>query len=556
MQKDLFYRPDLKPKRDYMSDAEIEDMPDDIGTGGPDESDDIPSDLDDLKEKIDDILDVLDILPDDMEEALRPSLERIRRNIYEIEPTSPDDWPTDEDGPGDFEPGDGPPDGGGVSDRPVDEESDPGDAKPKRPSILPRNDIIPVEVRPLKALRVVLEDTFSIDKTEIYKDFINRLRLIIEQYMREILYIAEAGGFPSYQDLFYEYSVSADDLPKDLQHIGDEVVRSQISRSERAKFFRKIYNIDQTIYHLRANKIAHELRKRYYEEEFGTSKDYLETNVNDLLKSSRLQYDNKYQQNMYNFYKYLNSAVILVDEVLQTFVKEAKGKAVLNKAGVDIYKGVREEEELAEKVKKEREERMKKRREETKKKEEERLERYKTAGRNPNGNAYNNSYSSSIIPTGDNARVVELAQQWVQTRGVGSSNPVVYSMGKRGNDMELKKYGDCSSFTRRIFLDAGKGDIGWTTAQQVTNKNGQFITDISQMQPGDLMFFDPTGSHGHSVTLPNGKKTRVAHVAIYIGGTQMIDNSYGVGGISTKDFGSGGKYKNYVDGHFIGAMRF
>jgi cell wall-associated NlpC family hydrolase len=542
---DLFYRPDLKPKRDYMSDAEI-DSSEVVGTGGEETPEGSSSDLDELKEKIDDIIDIIGILPEDMQKAMLPSLRRIRRNIYDITPPST--------GPGDSGGDDGTPDTGGII--PVDQGKVPEPGGRKIPSFLPKNRAVPIEIVPPKPLKVVMEDTFSIDKTEIYKDFINKLRLVIEKYMRELLYIAEAGGFPSYKDLFYDYSVSSKDLPDNLKHVGDEIIRSQIERSQKSKFFQKIYNIDQTIYHLRSNKISHELRRRYYEENYGKSQSYLETNSNDILRGSRLQYDKKYQQNMYNFYKYLNSSVILVDEVLQTFVKESKGKALLNKEGVDIYKGVREEEELAEKVKKQREERIKKRHTEATSKEKERLERYKKAGKNPNGNAYNNgSSSSTVVPTGDNAKVVELAQQWVQTRGVGSSNPVIYSMELRGSDMELKKYGDCSSFTRRIFLDAGKGDIGWTTAQQATNDKGHFFTDRSQLQPGDLMFFSPTGSHGHPVTLPNGQSAKTAHVAIFIGGTQMIDLAYGVGGISNKNFSSG-QYKSYVDGHFIGAMRF
>src|SRR5690606_9909999 len=136
-------------------------------------------------------------------------------------------------------------------------------------------------------------------------------------------------------DLFYYYSLPASDLPKNYKHVGDGIVRSQIERGQKAKFFKKMYNIDQTIYHLRANKASHELRKRYYDTKFQKSRNYLETQGNDLLRAERQKYDKKYEDNMYNFYKYLNSAVILVDEVLQTFLQEAKGKAILHKQGVD-----------------------------------------------------------------------------------------------------------------------------------------------------------------------------------------------------------------------------
>ncbi|MED1125319.1 C40 family peptidase [Bacillus atrophaeus] len=556
--KDLFYRPDLKPKRDYMSDAELEALEEELPDEPTDGGDEDPSfdPLEDLKKKIDEIISVIDILPDDIEEAMLPSLRRIRRNIYDIKP--PSKWP------GSGGDSDNVPPRDGLEVRPPS-DTDGGDGGRRIPSILPKNEAIPVIVKPPAPLRVVMEDTFQIDKTEIYRDFVHKFRLVLEKYMRELLYVADRGGFPNYSDLFYNYHVPARELPDDYKHIGDGIIRNQIQRGQKAKFFKKMYNIDQTIYHLRANKSAHELRLRYYESKYQKSKTYLETQGNDLLRGSRIQYDQKYQQNMYNFYKYLNSAVILVDEVLQTFMTEAKGKAILNKQGVDVFKGHREEEELVEKIRKQREKDKKKKREKTSKEEKKRLERYKSAGRNPNGNAYSNGSivgstgaagsTSDIVPTGDNAKVVELALQWAQTRGVGSSSPVKYSMERRGSDMGLKQYGDCSSFSRRIFLDAGKGDIGWTTAQQVTNSKGHFFTDRSQMQPGDCMYFTPTGSHAHSITLPNGQKGQVAHVAIYIGGTKMVDLSYGVGSIKVKDFSSGSD-KNYVDNRFLAAVRF
>lgn len=550
--KDLFYRPDLKPKRDYMSDAEVEEHTEGLDLedteGDTDTDEDLSDDLEDLIENIDDILDVIDILPEEVRESLDSSLRRIREDADDMR-----HYPIYVD------PGFGEGDDGGVGGDPDEfEPVDPVPLKPttpeiKGPALFPINDSIPVVVVPPKPLRVVLDESFRIDKTEIYRDFVNRLRLVIELYMREILYISEVGGFPTYKDLFYDYNVSADEVPVNYKHIGDGIIRNQIQRGQKAMFFRKVYNIDHTIFHLRSNKASHELRKRYYDSKFQTSKTYLETQGNDLLRATRMQYDKKYEQNMYNFYKYLNGAVILVDEVLQTFIKEAKGKAILNKQGVDIFKGYREEKELAESIKKKREKKRKEREKERLEEERARVERYKTAGRK-SGKSNPGQQGGSPAPSGENANIVELAQQWARTRGKGSANPVKYSMERRGSDMELKQWGDCSSFTRKVFLDAGKGDIGWTTAQQATNKKGRFFTNRSELQPGDLMFFSPTGSHGHPVTLPNGKRARTAHVAIYIGGTKMVDLSYEVGTISIKDFSSG-NHKSYVDSKFLCAVR-
>lgn len=161
------------------------------------------------------------------------------------------------------------------------------------------------------------------------------------------------------------------------------------------------------------------------------------------------------------------------------------------------------------------------------------------------------AYTTPIINGND---VIDIAYKWAQLRGLGSSNPVEYSMPKR--QLNLSTYGDCSAFTRRVFLDAGKGDIGLTTAQQIVNPNGYFSTNIHEMVPGDLMYFGPTGNHRHGVTLPNGQSAAVAHVAIYIGNGKMIDLSSGVGTISIKNFSSGSKWESYVNTRFIGFKRF
>lgn len=569
--KDLFYRPDLKPKKDYMTDAVVEDEEEvsEEGTdpGQPDDSDviesDIPDDYEDLEElvnDVDEIINVSNILPEGIRETIVDNLELIKEDLNNI--VIPD-YPT-------IEPI-------RVSDVPPTPSLEPRGDRPKI-SLFPDVQFTPIEVVPIKPVRIVINEVYDIDRIQIYRDFIKDLKVIITKYIQELLYLASISGMPSYKDLLYTYSIPSDDLPENYRHVGDSIVRTQVGRDQKSRLFRKVYNVEQTIYHLRANKVAHELRTRYYaDSKYQQGKDYLSTNSNDLLRDSRLQYDKRYENNMYNFYKYLNSSSIMVNDILQSFIKEAKGKAILHKQGVDINKGFKEEQ--VQKEKKETENRKKEEEAFNKQKEEEqkRLNDLANAGKSGDnqfyvtygGSGYSDGTSSggsSVVNpgdmslpsdvSGDGNKVAELAIHWFKTRGKGSSNPVIYSMAKRGSDMNLNRYGDCSSFSRKVHLDAGKGDIGWTTAQQVTNsKKGQFIANLSDIQPGDCMYFSPTSSHAHKVTLPNGKRTSVAHVAIYVGNQTMVHLNYGSGTITMDSFASG-YYKKYVTNNFIGAMRF
>lgn len=160
--------------------------------------------------------------------------------------------------------------------------------------------------------------------------------------------------------------------------------------------------------------------------------------------------------------------------------------------------------------------------------------------------------SKDIIIPGED--IVDIAYKWVLYRGLGSEKPVIYSMPKR--QLTLALYGDCSAFTRRVYMDAGYGHIGYTTADQIANPKGEFIEKVEDLQPGDLMYFGPTGSHVVYSYLPDGRKVATAHTAIYVGNGKMIDLAAGVGTISIKDFSEGGKWEWYVKNRWVGGKRF
>lgn len=159
-------------------------------------------------------------------------------------------------------------------------------------------------------------------------------------------------------------------------------------------------------------------------------------------------------------------------------------------------------------------------------------------------------YNSEITGTD----IVDIAYQWVYKRGLGSPNPVIYSMDRR--QLTLDTYGDCSAFTRRVYMDAGYGHIGYTTADQIANPEGDFIERVIDLEPGDLMYFGPTGSHAVSSYLPDGRRVTTAHTAIYVGNNKMIDLASGVGTISVKDFGPGSTWEWYVNNRWVGGKRF
>ncbi|SFG89935.1 LysM peptidoglycan-binding domain-containing protein [Sporolactobacillus nakayamae] len=98
---------------------------------------------------------------------------------------------------------------------------------------------------------------------------------------------------------------------------------------------------------------------------------------------------------------------------------------------------------------------------------------------------------------------------------------------------------DCSSFTQFIFSKALNVSLPRNSAAQAT-----VGTEVSksQVQPGDLLFFDTTGDGG------------IHHVGIYIGNGQMISSEITVGVHITNVF-SGGGSQSYWESKFKTARR-
>ena len=152
--------------------------------------------------------------------------------------------------------------------------------------------------------------------------------------------------------------------------------------------------------------------------------------------------------------------------------------------------------------------------------------------------------ASTTTGTALGDQVVAIAKKYLAEHGANTgANEFIYDQARR--TLPIVKYGDCSSFVWTVFHDVGV-TLGTYTGTQVTDPNGKFIPNMSDLKPGDLVFFNFDGTH--PVTLPNGVHTGVSHVGIYIGGNQMIH--FGSTPLKQSDITT-----PYYKNAFVGGMR-
>ena len=143
-------------------------------------------------------------------------------------------------------------------------------------------------------------------------------------------------------------------------------------------------------------------------------------------------------------------------------------------------------------------------------------------GENAGGSGISYSSGGSGHVSGNS--IVNLAQKQV-------GKPYIFGAGRDGSDNAF----DCSGLTQWLYKQHGI-NIGSSAVAQWNENKGVRIDDISQLQPGDLLFYENTYKPG------------ISHVGVYAGNGKMIDargTSYGVVERDA-DFGS----------HYVGAKRY
>ena len=193
-------------------------------------------------------------------------------------------------------------------------------------------DAMPVDVQiNMTSKPDLIDQEYKYDMTCIFTDYLNNVQNVISKYYTSLLGLCAELNVPSFLSLYNNYNGSSSHISDAMKPMSDLVIRNQIILDQKVRMFKKIFDIDSMIINIRACKSGSELRKRYYTSDYVENDSFLSMMQNDLLSNTRQNFDNKYTDNLYNLYKYLNSSVILSKECLDMTLNTCQAKAALIK---------------------------------------------------------------------------------------------------------------------------------------------------------------------------------------------------------------------------------
>ena len=184
----------------------------------------------------------------------------------------------------------------------------------------------------------LVDKYYSGSYLEITKDFINQLNQAINQYYIDMAQVIKNSDETTFDSFKTPYSYKTTDLKdKNLQHISDYIIKSQIVRNQKTRMYNKLFNKAEALNKIKACEGCKELYQRYLKEEKRSNNDFIDVMSNMTLEQSKLIYEKKLYENLYELYKYLNSSVIILEECLNLYTKEARAKLLLiNEEGIKI----------------------------------------------------------------------------------------------------------------------------------------------------------------------------------------------------------------------------
>lgn len=325
----LLYKPQLEPERDYLSDAEFTHKEQPLAPLPP-EVDDTPAQI---VEQFEELEDIMNDLPEDLQ-FLKKTVEKLKKRVNVV-------WPRGyqpKEPPIEYKPAFNPKNtfpnyvNNWKYKKDSPEFSD-------MPSLFPKKTKVNLQVGIPKTLVQLIQDKYRRDTLRLDKYYLQQLQLVLQRYFQQMLMAMAETGMEDITDLTKNFEGTQVKVPegKGLEHLKDHIVRSQMIRDHKTRLFRKTHSVDNTLKHMRAWHVAEKQRERYYKEKYKDSSTYTQSHSNALLREARSSYDKAYSASLYSMYKYLNSSILLVNDILDMTIKEGQAKAMLLQNGVDIY---------------------------------------------------------------------------------------------------------------------------------------------------------------------------------------------------------------------------
>lgn len=189
----------------------------------------------------------------------------------------------------------------------------------------------------------IIDKEYIRNISDLFNFYVNRLKDILYHYYSEKVAAMfdkkMVDGKPVDKTkneiafLFTPITANCKDVDKNNKHLFDASLAMGEHTLMKLNFMENAFPVDQTLFQLKNFKTIYLLRRRYAEIESTDASNKINAMSNNILKGMRTSYEQKYDVAFGNLYKYINSSLDILEDVLNTELAGLRAKRTLVEKG-------------------------------------------------------------------------------------------------------------------------------------------------------------------------------------------------------------------------------
>ena len=169
--------------------------------------------------------------------------------------------------------------------------------------------------------------------SKVINHYTNRLKDIVNNYLFNIMKCNLQQSEENIDFISNKLELTSNDILNHSKHLLDSSVKSENTAALRTEFFKNVFNIRDTAVYLRSFMVSHELRKRYTNIKYSKGNSMANSMSDSILEKLNIQYELQYRKNFENLFRYLESSLKVIDDILRLYIRDGLSKSTIIKKG-------------------------------------------------------------------------------------------------------------------------------------------------------------------------------------------------------------------------------
>lgn len=169
--------------------------------------------------------------------------------------------------------------------------------------------------------------------TKLVKHYMDRLTDITNNYIFNALRYNLGQSEENIKFISNRLQINSNDIMNHSKHLFDSSIKNEDMTTLKTDFFKNIFNVKESMTHIRSFYLSHELRKRYTDIKYSRGKSMANSMSDMSLKKTNINYELQYRKTFENLFRYLESSLKVTEDILRLHSESRMNKSTIIKKG-------------------------------------------------------------------------------------------------------------------------------------------------------------------------------------------------------------------------------